>query len=361
MKIYTDLYPRICDFENLYRAYRAARLGKRAKVQIFNFEFNAESELLRLQEELQNKIYRPGAYTNFRLDDRKRRLVSAAPFRDRVVHHALCQIIEPIFERKFIFDSYANRTGKGTHRALDRAQKFARQHRYVLQGDIVQCFPSIDHAILRSMLARPLADDETLWLIDQILASGANIHTREYRMQWFGGDDLLAAFRPRGLPIGNLTSQFWANVYLNDLDQFVKRQLKCGAFVRYVDDFLLFSNDKVELWKWKNAISDFLTTLRLVIHPRKSVAYPVNTGIPFLGFRIYPTHRRLKRDNIRDFVRRFRQQCRALERGEILLADVTHSTQSWIAHAQHGDTYHLRVRLFRSLFAPIPKTARDFS
>ncbi len=349
MKKYTDLYWRICEFENLQRAWRAARRGKRDKQQVVEFEFEAESQLIRLRDELVSKTYQPGAYTNFHLEDRKRRLISAAPFRDRVVHHALCQMIEWLFERQFIFDSYANRIGKGTHRALDRAQKYCRRYRYVFQGDLVQFFPSIDHAILRGILARIVADEETLWLIDQILASGAHIHTDEYRMQWFSGDDLFAIHRPRGLPIGNLTSQFWGNVYLNALDQFVKRELKCQAYVRYVDDFLLFADDKRVLWELKERVADFLQSLRLVMHPRKSVVYPAQTGIPFLGWRVFRTHRRLKRENVRDFSRRFRRQIFSYERGEFSLADLNASTQSWIAHAAHGDTYRLRARLFRAM------------
>jgi RNA-directed DNA polymerase len=304
---------------------------------------------VRLQDELLNQTYRPGPYTNFRLDDRKRRLVSAAPFRDRVAHHALCNVIEPIWENKFIFDSYANRKGKGTHRALDRAQQFARRYRYVLQGDIVQCFPSIDHAVLRGLLARVIADPQGLWLIDQILQSGAHIHDGDYVMQWFAGDDLFALTRPRGLPIGNLTSQFWANVYLNELDQFVKRELHCAAYVRYVDDWLLFADDKSQLWEWKSCLGEFLQSLRLVMHPRKSVIYPAAGGIPFLGWRLFPTHRRLKRDNVRDFCRRFRVQVQAYQCGEISLADLTACTRAWIAHAAHGDTYRLRARLFQAM------------
>ena len=346
MKTYNHLYPHIYDFRNLYAAYHDARRGKRDKKQVFDFEFNAETELPRLQDELRTQTYQPGTYTNFRLDDRKRRLISAAPFRDRVVHHALCNVIEPIFERKFIYDSYANRKGKGTHRALDRAQEFARRYRYVLQSDIVQFFPSIDHAILRDLLARPLADERTLWLIDQILASGAYVHVGQYMMQWFPGDDLFAPDRPRGLPIGNLTSQFWANVYLNELDQFVKRELKCVAYVRYVDDLLLFADDKRVLWEWKTRLAEFLPALRLVAHPRKTVVYPVADGIPFLGWQIYPTHRRLKRANVRAFVRRFREQVAALQRGEMTFDELTTRTRSWIAHAEHGDTFHLREQLF---------------
>lgn len=354
MKTYKHLYPRICDFRNLYAGYRDARRGKRDKKQVFDFEFNAESELPCLQDELRAQTYQPGAYTNFRLDDRKRRLISAAPFRDRVVHHALCNIIEPIFERKFIDDSYANRKGKGTHRALDRTQEFARRYRFVLQSDVVQFFPSIDHAILRGLLARPIADEQTRWLIDQILASGAYVHVGQYVMQRFPGDDLFARDRPRGLPIGNLTSQFWANVYLNEMDQFVKRELQCAAYVRYVDDFLLFADDKHVLWKWKARLAEFLQTLRLVAHPHKTVVYPVADGIPFLGWRIYPTHRRLKRANVRDFTRRFREQVAAFQRGEMTFDDLTTRTRSWIAHAAHGDTWRLRARLFQT--QPIPRS-----
>ena len=353
MKTFKNLYPQVYGIENLYTAYRDARRGKRDKVQVFEFEFDAGSELNRLHDELRTQTYVPGAYTNFRLHDRKRRLISAAPFRDRVVHHALCNIIEPIFERTFIFDSYANRRGKGTHAALDRAQQFARKYRHVLQSDIVQFFPSIDHAVLRDLLAHPIADERTLWLIDQIIASGADVHIAQYVMQWFPGDDLFSRTRPRGLPIGNLTSQFWANVYLNELDQFVKRELKCAAYVRYVDDFLLFADDKHLLWDWKNRIAEFLQSLRLVVHPRKTVAYPVATGIPFLGWHIFPTHRRLKRENVRDFIRRLDKQLAAFARGEIALDDVTTRTRSWIAHAEHGNTRHLRARVFAA--HPIPK------
>ncbi|MBI5302837.1 MAG: group II intron reverse transcriptase domain-containing protein [Chloroflexi bacterium] len=345
MKTYKHLYPRICAFQNLYTAYRDARRGKRAKRQVYQFEFNAEAELLRLQDELRAQTYQPGAYTSFRLGDAKRRLVSAAPFRDRVVHHALCNLIEPILERKFIDDSYANRKEKGTHRAIDRAQYFAQRHPYVLQADIVQCFPSIDHAILRGILARTIADAPTLWLIDQILASGADVHRAQYRMQWFPGDDLFAPSRPRGLPIGNLTSQFWANVYLNELDQFVKRELKCAAYVRYVDDFVLFADDKTRLWEWKARLVEFLQALRLVVHPGKTLVRRVADGIPFLGWRIFPTHRRLKRDNVRAFMRRFRAQTIAYARGELSLENWTTRTQSWVAHAAHGDTYRLRKKI----------------
>jgi RNA-directed DNA polymerase len=355
MKTYRDLYPRVWSFANLYLAYRAARKGKRGKASVAAFEFNQEEELVRLQAELREKTYRPGSYVSFYIHDPKRRLISAAPFRDRVVHHALCQVIEPIFEARFIYDSYACRVGKGTHRALDRCQAFSRRYRYVLQCDVKQFFPSIDHAILRARLARWIADPDILWLIDRVLGSGVGVLAEEYEMQWFPGDDLTAAWRPRGLPIGNLTSQFWANVYLDELDQFVKHELKASAYVRYCDDFLLFANDKAQLHAWRRAVIGHLAGLRLRLHEERAQVFPVAEGIPFLGFRVYPDHRRLKRTKGVAFGRRWRALTRAYVAGEVTREQLEASLQGWIAHARHGDTYGLRRALISS--TPIPRRA----
>ena len=162
-------------------AFRAARKGKRDRVAVATFEFDLEHNLLALEAELRDQTYRPGPYTNFAIYEPKRRLVSAAPFRDRVVHHALCQVIEPIWEARFIPTSFACRVGKGTHRALDQCHAWVRQYPYALQGDIVKYFPSIDHAILRSLLFQRIADRKTLWLIDRIMNSGVGILSRSIR------------------------------------------------------------------------------------------------------------------------------------------------------------------------------------
>jgi retron-type reverse transcriptase len=211
-----------------------------------------ERNLLQLQRELCDQTYRPGPYHNFYIYEPKLRLVSAVPFRDRVVHHALCQVIEPIWEPRFIHTSFACRRGNGTHKALDQCQAWARQYRYVFHGDIVKYFPSIDHRIMRSLLARRIADRQVMWLIDQILDSGAGIQASEYPPIYFSGDDLFTALRPRGLPIGNLTSQFWANVYLHELDKLVKHRLRCPAYLRYMDDSVLFYDDKAQLHNNRN-------------------------------------------------------------------------------------------------------------
>jgi RNA-directed DNA polymerase len=349
MKTYKNLYPQIGAWDNLYRAYRQARRGKRKRSSVAAFEWDLEGNLVRLQDELAAKTYCPGSYDSFYIHEPKRRLVSAAPFWDRVVHHALCNVIEPIFERRFIHDSYANRKGKGTHRALDRCQVFARRYGYVLPCDVRQFFPSIDHTILRGILGRTLADADTMWLIDRILDSGVGVLSSAYDMHWFPGDDLLAAVRPRGLPIGNLTSQFWANVYLNGLDHFVKRELECPAYLRYVDDMLLFADDKSQLRRWQAEMVNHLASLRLTLHDNRAHPRPVTEGIPFLGFIVYPTHRRLKRRKGILFRRRLKQRLAAYQQGDITFEQLDASVQGWVNHVRHGDTWGLRRALLNDI------------
>ncbi|MEW6286121.1 MAG: reverse transcriptase domain-containing protein [Chloroflexota bacterium] len=342
------MYQRLCSFENLLIACRKASKGKRGHPNVAAFEYRLEGNLLQLQYELQTKTYQPGEYHSFYIHDPKKRLISAAPFRDRVVHHALCNLIKPVFEKSFLFDSYANRVGKGTHKALDRATYFARRFRYVLTCDIRQFFPSIDHEILRGVLAQKINDPEILWLTEQILHSGIGVLSEEYEMAYFPGDDLFAFHRPRGLPIGNLTSQFWANCYLNPFDHFVKRELQCQGYVRYVDDFLLFSNDKRELHNWRQAIVERLAVFRLTLHENRARARPVSEGIPFLGFQVFSEHRRLKRRRGIAFRRQYKQRLREHANGKISHQQITASVQGWVNHVRHADTWGLR----RAILSP---------
>lgn len=340
MKTYCNLYPQVWNFDNLYLAYRKARKGKRRRSGAAAFERFQEEELLNLRQELCTFTYQPGLYRSFFIYDPKKRLISAAPFRDRVIHHALCRVIEPIWERRFIDDTYANRMGKGTHRALDRAQGFIRRYRYVLQCDVRQFFPSIDHAILRAEIARLIQDDGVLWLVDRILESGVGVLSEAYTMTYFAGDDLFAALRPRGLPIGNLTSQFWANVYLNSFDHFVKRELKCPAYVRYVDDALFFADNRQMLWQWRDAIVQRMADLRLTLHPPQ--VFPVETGVPFLGFQVFPDHRRVKRRKVVHFRRKLAGLLGRYAQGQVSYASLDASIQGWINHVRFGDTWGLR-------------------
>ncbi len=339
------MYTQLHSWDNLLLAYRKAAKGKRGHPNVATFEYQLEDELFALQLELQEERYQPGAYTSFYIHEPKRRLISAAPFRDRVVHHALCNLIEPIFERSFIGDSYANRVGKGTHAALDRVQQLARRHRYVLQCDLQQFFPSIDHAMLYAILAQKVSDPQVLGLIDRILAGGADLLTAQYAMVYFPGDDLFAINRPRGLPIGNLTSQFWANCYLNPFDHFVKRRLRAPGYVRYVDDLLLFADDKATLWRYKAGIEARLSAQRLTIHPGAHPK-PVAEGIPFLGFVTYPERRRLKRRKGIHYQRKFRELLDAYRHGKLERDIMTASVQGWVNHVRYGNTVGLRRKLF---------------
>jgi RNA-directed DNA polymerase len=191
-----SLQEQLCDWENICLAYRNASRGKRGRAATAAFEMDLADHLLVLQNELIEQTYRPGGYASFYIHEPKRRLISAAPFRDRVVHHALCNVTVPYFEQLFIPDSYANQKGKGTHRALDCCMQFARQYKYVLPCDVRQFFPSIDHTVLREIIVRMLPDESVIWLVDRILASGRGVLSEEYEMVYFPGDDLFSVHRP---------------------------------------------------------------------------------------------------------------------------------------------------------------------
>lgn len=357
MKTHNNLYERIVAFDNLARAAQAARRGKRGRPDVATFEFNLERELLRLQAELRDESYRPGAYRQFRIFEPKERLISRAPFRDRVVHHAICRVIEPLFEPTFSAHSFACRIGKGTHRALDRFQALAREHRWALTCDIAKFFPSIDHQALLDLLRRKIRDRRCLSLIEQIVASSP---PQESPMAYFPGDDLLTPLtRRRGLPIGNLTSQFFANVYLNPLDHFVERTLRCGTYLRYCDDFVLFADDRAPLSAWRRAIAACIEPLRLRLHPGKSIVRRTARGIRFLGFRAFPGRRLLARENVVRFKRRLRRLRRDCADGRIGVEAVTASVRGWVAHAQHADTGALRASLLNG-FVVQPGAAVSF-
>ncbi len=271
---------------------------------------------------------------HFTIHDPKTRVISAAPYRDRVVHHALHKVLEPIFDPTFIHDSYATRKGKGTHAAIDRFQSFSRKNRYVLKCDIRQYFPSIDHEMLRGLIERKVACPDTLRLIDQVI----NSHE--------------AATIPggrKGIPIGNLTSQFFANVYLNGLDHFIKQTLACRYYLRYMDDFVVFHREKSFLWWVKEKIVGYLEGLRLALHEGKCRIFKTVQGVPFLGMTIFPDKRRLKKQNVIRFQRRMRRFQDRYGKGLVSSEHVHRSIQSWIGHAKQANTGQLRQVLFAEI------------
>jgi len=319
-------YAKVYDWDNLLVAYQNAARGKRGKNAVAHYELNLGDELIQLQHALRDQSYQPGAYESFYIHEPKKRLILAAPFRDRVAHHALCNVITPYFEQHFHPNSFANRVGKGTHAALDECQRLTRRFAYVLPCDVCQYFPSIDHTVLQRTLARLLpASPPILGLIARILHSGSPI-----------GCQGLARV---GLPIGNLTSQWWANCYLNDIDWFVTRQLRCKGYVRYVDDLLLFSDNKAELLTWRSALIERMARLRLTLHETRAQPRPVTEGVPFLGFAVFPSHRRLKRRKGLHFVRKLRARLRDYGPDSAAIRD---SVTGWINYVRYADTWGLR-------------------
>jgi retron-type reverse transcriptase len=339
-----QLWERLVSWPNLRDAVHRAALGKRGRPDVAAFLLDWECQAVDLLRELRDGTYRPGSYRTFLVREPKQRRISAAPFRDRVVHHALTQVLGPAIEPRFAAQSYACRVGLGTHKALEAAARAARLNAHVLKCDIRKYFPSIDHAILLRQLEGFVKCRRTLDLAATIVA-GSN--TQEPADWYFPGDTLFTPFeRRRGLPLGNQTSQFFANVYLNDLDHFILRELKPHTYCRYVDDFLLFHPDKAFLAEARRRIQERLDGVRLLLHPGKSRTYRCEDGVTFLGWRLFPDHRRLVAGNVKRFRRRVRKMQREYAAGRLAWEDVEPCLQAWNAHAAHGDTWRLREEIF---------------
>lgn len=310
MKTHTNIFENAFTFENMLAAYLRARRGKQGRREIAAFGWRLEANLLQLREDVLSGTYVHGAYRHFIVCDSKRREISAAPFRDRVVHHAVVAALEPIFDKGFIYDTYACRVGKGTQAALARFEQFSCVSRYVLSMDISKYFASIDHAILFSLLKRKIRDTRILELCRRIIAST---------------EDSPGC----GIPIGNLTSQLFANIYLNEFDQYAKHTLRLPHYIRYMDDIAILSDDKQQLHEVKGAAAEFMRErLGLVLHPRKVQIMPTATGIDFLGYRIYPHHRLLRKSTVMRFALRLkRENLRGLQRIRFALGSCTRGTR----------------------------------
>jgi retron-type reverse transcriptase len=343
MKRYGRLWESLVSWENLVLAARKAQRGKRDKSAVQRFNYGLEIELLRLHWDLSEGRYRPGKFRTHWIHRPKRRLISAAPYRDRVVHHALMNVLEPILDRHFHAHSYACRKGKGTHAAANRLQTLMRRNRFVLQCDVHKFFPSIDHEILKQTFRRLIKDPDVLRLMDMIVAHS---NPQEPVLDYFPGDDLFGpASRRKGLPIGNLTSQWFANWMLNELDHWVTSHLGLGAYVRYCDDFVLLHDDRRRLKQAIEEIELHLGAMRLRLNHAKISVQPVSAGLTFLGYRIWPTHRLLKKDNVKGFRKRLRWMRQVYADGRIEWPEVKVRIDSWLGHARHADTRRLVRRL----------------
>ena len=336
-----NLFEQVCSMRNLRQAAKEALRGKRSRLPGATFFAEMEKELPALHEELSCGGYRHGPYHYFRVHDPKDRLVAAAGFRDRVVHHAIVRVIEPIFEHRFIEDSFACRRGKGTHAAMRRALHFARGHRYALKCDVSKYFPSIDHEVLTGLVERVIGDGRVLDLLNRVLASHADAEVKE----WPAGGGLFDyRARRKGMPIGNLTSQFLANVYLNPLDHFVKHDLRVKGYVRYMDDFILFGDNRATLKGFGEQIKSKLGELCLRMHPDKYSIVPTGLGLDFAGFVVFRDGRiRVRSSTVRRFDRRYRQMLWDVNHKLRVPADLTMRVRAWGAHVEHAQSCGLRA------------------
>ncbi len=323
-------FENVCSFSALHAAFRKARKAKRGKNGEPAFYLELESNLLDLSDQLRTHAFVPEPYRYFSLHNKKDRVVSVASFRDRVVHHALVAELEPLYEQLFIPTSFACRKGLGMHRALDLAHELSRRNGYFLKLDIRKYFDHISHPLLLGILANDVHDERILWLCDVLLANA--------------GVPGVEPTERRGVPIGNLTSQFWANVYLNRLDQAFARQFTGLPYLRYMDDILIFGFDKDELWSAHGFINSYVDlVLALELKASATVVAPVTEGIPWLGFRVYPGTVRLDHGSRTRFLRKVRGNFLAAANAmDDEMAAVVASAQSIFGHIGHCNSLMFR-------------------
>lgn len=356
------MYEKICSFENLLKSYGLARKNNRYKMSVTRFDFFLESNLFKLQQELVTGSYTTKPYKHFVVTDPKRRQIAAPDFRDRVVQHALVSEIEPLFDKGFINDAYACRKNKGTHFAQKRVKKFLQAARsvygkdkelYVLKCDIKKFFPSISWDILLGILKKKITCTRTILLIKKIVTShevygDPNLKTKNPQLSLFERDNLLniedviSISERKGLPIGNLTSQLFANVYLNELDQFVKNILRERWYGRYMDDFFVISGDKKHLLEIKEKIREFLREkLKLTLHPRKSFVQNTKDGVCFVGYRIFYDHILIKGSTLLRFQKKLQKRKEELKKGRIDASKLNQTIQSFSGHLKHANAHRL--------------------
>ncbi|MDD6127593.1 MAG: reverse transcriptase/maturase family protein [Veillonellaceae bacterium] len=320
-KTYNHLFEQIIRIENLYDAFHKAQRGRRKKPDVLAATYEREAFLHDLHARLAAGTWRPEPYHTFLCKTEvKSRIIRAPTFHDRVVHHAICNVLMPLFEQKFIFDSYAITPGKGTHRAVRRVQQYlCETNAYVLQCDVHHYYESIHHATLKRLLRRTIRDGRVLHLLDLLIDSYTSDETGE------------------GIPIGAMTSQLFANLYLNELDHFVKDELDCKHYVRYMDDFLLFG-EKTELQALLGRIQPFLAKFHLELNDRTRLA-PARHGVDFAGYRTFVTHIAMRKRNVKAARRRFRRYERLYAEWRADVPDVTRRVVSFRGYACHAASY----------------------
>lgn len=334
--MYQDLFSVIIDPENLFLAWTAFRRGKSHKDDVMEFERELETHIFALHRALKDKTYRHGSYTDFYITDPKRRHVHKASVIDRVLHHAIVQVLTRIYEPTFIARSFSCRVGKGTHMGVVAARQMIRMVSknnthpcFVLKCDVRQFFATVDHEILLGLLRNQISDISVMWLLTEIINS-------------FSSDSVAHC----GLPIGNLTSQLFANVYMNALDQYMKNELRVKHYARYTDDFIVVSDDRQYLEQIIPPIAAFLVqSLKLTLHPDKVSVVKLNQGIDFLGAVLFPHHVQLRQRTQSRIVKKFQQKIASYNAGAVTAIALEQTLQSYLGVLTHTHAYHCGVEL----------------
>ena len=324
------LFESVANFGTLLVAERRARRGKRCRPDVARFVFHLETNLLDLESELRDGSYRTQPYRTFLVREPKLRRICAAAYRDRVVHQAVCDVLDPIFDRGLIDNTFACRRGKGVHAAVQRLQALARKRPYALLLDVKRYFETIDHGVLKQIYRRKLKDQALLALLDGIV-----------------DHPLPDPPTGKGVPIGNLTSQYFANLYLSELDHTIKGKMRLPGYVRYMDDMVVLADSKARLHDVLATITEFLRTrLCLELRPERTRLLPVTQGLPWLGFRVFPGLIRLDGRKWARMRRRVRR-CEAEHAlGLIGEEEMARSVCSMVAHVSHIDSFRARKSLF---------------
>ncbi|MEN1969040.1 reverse transcriptase/maturase family protein [Lentibacillus sp. N15] len=349
MKRVGQLFEKIIDYENLFEAYLMAKKGKRYRGEVLDFSYNAEEELIQIQNDLIYGTYEVGRYREFYVYHPKKRLIMALPFRDRVVQWAIYKVLYPIYFKRFIKDSYACINGRGSHSAAARIQYWLRQlerqpgKTYYLQMDMSKYFYRINHDILLSIISRTIKDKDLMVLLARIIKSE---HTK------FGiplGDHFYEQERVDGvgMPIGNLTSQLFANVYLNEMDQYAKHDMKVRHYIRYMDDIVILHKDKNELKEILIESNLFLQhELHLQINNKTRIDN-TNHGVDFVGKRIWPTHMKLRKETVKNMKSRLKYIQKQFAFGEVSTDEVRSVLSSYLGLMKHTDSHNLRKKILK--------------
>jgi retron-type reverse transcriptase len=350
MKRISGIYPKIYDFENLYEAYLSARKNKRYRDDVLKFSANLEENLITLQNELIWHTYEVGEYREFLISEPKKRLIMALPFRDRVVQLAIYSQLNPLLDKRYISASYACRKGKGSHAAADKLQywlcKSGRQNTrlYALKMDISKYFYRVDHAVLLQIIERIIKDKELLELLKLIINSENDKFGLPLSADMADPGET-GRLPDIGMPIGNLTSQMFANLYLNELDKYAKQTLHISRYIRYMDDIIILHSDKNYLADVWQKIETFLgERLHLALN-RKTSIRPVKDGIEFVGYRIWATHRKLRKSSSKKLKRGLKHIQHAYSLGADI-ANARNALSSYLGIMKHFNSYSLFIKIF---------------